>query len=423
MDAWTGWFPLLIGLLAVEFAVETLADALNLGSFAPEMSAELRSEFDGLFDSERHVRARHYLAANTRLAIAERTVRLVALVGFIVLGGFQWVDHWARASTASPILRGLLFAAALSVLRGLISLPFSLASTFGIEARFGFNRTDWRTFVSDRIKGLILGVLIGAPLFAAVLAFFEKAGTYGWAWAWLAVTIFQLLALFFAPALILPLFNKFTPLPEGELRQGIENYVRGQNFSIGGVYTMDGSRRSTKANAFFTGFGKLRRLVFFDTLLERNDQDEVLAVLAHEIGHFREGHIPKTIALSIVTSLAMFAALGWIIHEPRLHAAFGLEATSTYAGIVFASILYGPVLRFLGIGTQWLSRHHEYEADRWSARTYGRPDKLASALKKLSTDSLSHLTPHPLKVWLDYTHPPVIERVRALRRLERSPKA
>jgi STE24 endopeptidase len=368
----------------------------------------------GFYDPERFAKSREYLIATSRFQDLARTLQLAALLAFLLAGGFGTVDAWARALTPSPILRGLAFAGVLLALKSLLTLPLGAWSIFVIEERFGFNRTTWRTFVGDRVKGVILGILLGAPAFAAVIWFFEHAGPRGWIAAWAALTAIQLLAMFLAPALILPLFNQFSPLPDGPLKQDIEGYLRANRFEVSGVFTMDGSKRSTKANAFFTGFGRFRRLVFFDTLLEKNDHEEIMAVLAHEVGHFREKHIPRFAALSILTSFLLFAALGWILRDPRLHAAFGVSTPSTYAGLIFAGILYSPILRFLGMGTQWLSRRFEFQADRWSVRTYGHADKLASALKRLSADSLSHLTPHRLKIWLDYTHPPVLERVRAL---------
>jgi STE24 endopeptidase len=265
------------------------------------------------------------------------------------------------------------------------------------------------------LKGLVLGAALGGPILAAVIGFFLKSGSSGWLYAWIAFTVIQLLLTFLAPAVIMPLFNKFDPLPEGELKAEIERFAHKNEFALQGIFRMDSSKRSTKSNAFFTGFGRFRRLVLFDTLIEKHSRDELVAVLAHEIGHFKRKHIQKTIALSIVTTGVMFYVLGLFLNNPSLFAAFGMSQVSVYASLVFVAFLFSPVMRFLSIFTHLLSRKHEFEADEYAVETYGKPDELISALKKLSIDNMSNLTPHPLKVMLDYTHPPILQRIKALR--------
>ena len=267
-------------------------------------------------------------------------------------------------------------------------------------------------------KGTVLMILIGAPIFAGIVWFFQSAGSNAWLYSWIAFTALQLLLTFLAPAVIMPLFNKFDPLPEGDLKEEIQNFAHKQNFALQGIFRMDSSKRSTKSNAFFTGFGRFRRLVLFDTLIEKQSRDELVAVLAHEIGHFKRKHIQKSILLSIVTSGVMFYVLGRFLGNPELFAAFGMENVSVYASLVFVAFLFSPVMRFLSVFTHLLSRKHEFEADEYAVRTYGKPEELISALKKLSIDNMSNLKPHPLKVLLDYTHPPILQRIAALRELK-----
>jgi STE24 endopeptidase len=394
--------------------LDTLADMLNL----KQMKSELPPEFNGVYDPEKYRVSLQYQRDNSRADTLKRTIVLPVSLAFIFLGGFNAVDLWARGFGYSSLATGLIFVGALSVLRGALHLPFSLYDTFVIEERYGFNRTTLGTYVTDLIKGTIVGVLLGGPIFAAIQWFFEHSGPQGWLYSWLGVTVFQLLILFLAPVVLMPLFNKFSGLATGPLKDAIEGYARSEHFQIQGVYTMDGSKRSTKSNAFFTGFGPFRRLVLFDTLIEKQSVEELTAVVAHEIGHFKRGHILKNMALSIAATSVMFYVFSIFLNNPELFATFKMQNLSVYASFVFISQLYTPVLRPFSVFTHWLSRKFEFEADDYSARTYHKPEELVTALKKLSIDNLSNLTPHRLKVWLDYTHPPVLERIQALRRLK-----
>jgi STE24 endopeptidase len=402
---------LVIFLLVSTAALDTVADLLNMRAMSPE----LPSEFRGVYDPEKYRTSLQYQKANSRADNVKRTIFLAVTLGFIFMGGFNAVDLFARKFGFGTILTGLIYAGALTVLRTLVTLPFSIHDTFVIEERYGFNRTTPRTYVLDLFKGLVLGIVFGAPIFAGIQYFFEKTGTHAWLYSWLGLTAFQILIFFLAPVVLMPLFNKFSPLPESSLKKAIEDYARTENFQIQGVFTMDGSKRSTKANAFFTGFGPFRRLVLFDTLIEKQTTEELTAVVAHEIGHFKRGHILKQMALSIVVSGTMFYTLSFFLGNEALFSAFKMENISVYASLIFISFLYAPVLKLLSIFTHWLSRRAEFEADDYSANTYGKPEELVSALKKLSIENLSNLTPHPLKVWLDYTHPPVLKRIEVLR--------
>jgi STE24 endopeptidase len=407
------YFWLLVLLLVGEYFLDLGVETLNLRS----SRGDLPAEFSGLYEPKELEKSRHYLKETTRFALRRRAFFLILLVLMIALGGFDRIDAWARSFDQGPVGTGLIFGAVLSVLRGAFGLPFAAYATFSIEQRFGFNRTTIRTFVLDLVKGTVLGAVIGGLLFGSIVYFFENAGPLGWLYAWLAVTAFGVLLSFLAPVVLFPLFNRFSPIPEGELKQAIEDYARQQNFQMKGVFTMDSSTRSSKSNAFFAGFGKFRRLVIFDTLISRQSAEEIVAVVAHEVGHYKRGHIPKSMALSIASSGLMFFILARLINRPELFEAFGMAQPSVYASILLVGLIYSPISRILSVFPNLLSRKFEFEADRFSIETYPRKEALVSALKKLSRDNLSNLTPHPWKVAVDYSHPPILERVKALRTL------
>jgi len=269
----------------------------------------------------------------------------------------------------------------------------------------------------DILKGWLLTVLIGGLALYVIIWFFESSGSWAWLYCWIIVTAFQLLLTFLAPVVIMPLFNKYTPLKKEALREEIENYAKLQGFKMKGLYQMDGSRRSTKSNAFFSGFGRFRRIVLFDTLIEKHTTAELVSVLAHEMGHYKKGHIWKSMILSFLTFGLMFFILSLFINNRQLFSAFRMEDTSVYASLVFFGFLYGPIDTILSIFTNVLSRRNEFAADTYAVDTYGKPMAMIEALKKLSVDNLSNLTPHPVKVFLSYSHPPVLERIRAIREI------
>jgi len=296
-----------------------------------------------------------------------------------------------------------------------IQLPFSLYSTFVIENGFGLNRTTFGTFVLDILKTLLLAVALGGPILALILRFFERGGNAAWLYCWLLVVGFTIIMQFLAPVVIMPLFNRFTPLADGELKQAITEYAREQNFAIQGIYTMDGSKRSNRLNAFFTGFGRFRRIVFFDTLVEKLSIDELVVILAHEMGHFKKKHILKMMASSILQTGLMFFILSLFIQNAGLFAAFGMEHLSIYAGLVFFGFLYSPISTLLSVVGNVFSRKYEYEADGYAVSTTGKGPDLIAALKKLCLSNLSNLTPHPLQVFIQYSHPPVLRRIEAIK--------
>jgi STE24 endopeptidase len=401
--------------LLVELALHAAGDLLELRALAPEPPAELA----GVHDREAYRRSQAYTRAKIRFGLLVSVVQLAVLLAFWLAGGFGWLDRATRDLGLAPIPTGLAFVGALVLGRQVLFLPFSLWSTFRLEERFGFNRTDARTFWLDRAKMLVLGALIGAPLLAAVLWLFRETGPLAWLWAWLTLTAVTLLVQFVAPAWILPLFHRFQPLEDGELRTRLLDYARGVGFPLEDVYVIDGSRRSTKSNAFFTGFGRHKRVALFDTLVERHSTDELLAVVAHEIGHYRRRHIQQGLAVSVLHAGVLLALLGVFLNRPGLYAAFGVDTPSVHVGLVLFALLYTPVELALEIAMSALSRRNEYQADEFAARTTGAPNALAAALRKLAADNLANLTPHPFQVALGHSHPPLLARIEALHRLER----
>jgi len=402
---------IILAAIVVDFTLEIISNRLNMKS----LSKELPDEFAGVYDEETYAKSQEYTRVRTKFGFITGTFDLLLLLGFWFSGGFNWLDQWARSFDYGVIATGLIFIGALVIAKTIISLPFSLYSTFVIEERFGFNKTDAKTFVADRLKGLALSVLIGGPLLAGIIAFFVYGGAWAWLYAWLAVTAFSLIMQYVAPTWIMPLFNKFEPLEDGELRQAIESYAEKVDFPLQGIYVMDGSKRSSKSNAFFTGFGKNKRIALYDTLIENHTTEELVAVLAHEIGHYKKKHIVKNMTISIVHTGFMFVLLSIFLQVPALFDAFFMEGMSVYAGLLFFGLLFSPVETILGIFMQQMSRKHEYEADHFAASTIEKPEEMANVLKKLSKDNLSNLTPHPFYVFLNYSHPPALSRIEAIR--------
>lgn len=399
--------------LAAAYLLNFVARRLNAAALDPS----LPQEFNDVMDAEKYARSQQYTRAGMRFSDVSETVSFVVGIGFILLGGYNWLDIFVRSFEFGPILTGLAYFACLSLLMALLGLPFEIYHTFVIENHFGFNTTTVRTFIMDRVKGLVLTALIGGILLSALLWFFRATGELAWVWCWAFSVLFNLALVYVAPQWILPMFNKFSPLEQGELSDAITHYAEKQGYDISGIFVMDGSKRSTKANAFFTGLGKRKRIALFDTLINNHTTDEIVAVLAHEIGHSRLGHIRKRLVSSMLKTGVIFYLLSLFLNNRELFDAFGMQHMSIHAGLVFFALLYTPVALVLSVVSNAISRKHEFEADAFAAKTTGDHESLAAALKKLSANSLSNLTPHPLTVWLNYGHPPVLARIKRLRGL------
>jgi len=405
---------IILAALLAEYVIDIVSDVFNLRN----LRSALPEEFRDAFDENEYETAKDYTRTRTRLGVVSSTFGLAVLLAFWFAGGFEWLDTLVRGWGFGPIVTGLLYIGLLVLGRSALSLPFSIYSTFVIEERFGFNETTPKTFVLDLLKSLALGIAIGGPLLAAILWFFQSTGPYGWVYAWIVMTAVMLILQFFAPRYLMPLFNDFEPLEEGDLRESILSYADSVDFPVNEVYVMDGSRRSNKANAFFTGFGSNRRIVLFDTLVEELSVDELLTVVAHEMGHYKLHHIPQRIAISVIQTGVLFLLLSVFLQVEGLFHAFYVDQPAVYTGLLFFGLLYSPVDVLLSIPLNAWSRHHEFQADRFAVETTERGETLIDGLKGLAETNLSNLTPHPLTVALDYSHPPLIERIESIRAIQ-----
>ena len=404
------FFYIILAALLVEYILDLAGNLLNLKALKLKPPAGL----EGIYPEAEYRKSQEYTRANTRFSLVSSTFGLVVLLVFWFSGGFNFLDQLIRPLGFGPVVNGLLFIGILGVGYTLINLPFSIYHTFVIQERFGFNRVTPRTFVMDRAKGFVLALLIGAPLLAGILALFEYGGSLAWLYCWIAFSIFTLMVQYVAPTWIMPLFNKFTPLEPGELRDAIFSYAGSVNFPLQNVFVMDGSKRSAKSNAFFTGIGRNKRIALFDTLVAKHTVPELVAVLAHEIGHYKKKHILQRTLLGLVQSGLMFFLLGVFLSSAGLQEAFFMDNVSVYAGLIFFGLLFTPLEMVISAGSQVLSRKHEYEADRFAAETTRQPEAMKDALKNLAAANLSNLTPHPCFVFMNYSHPPVAERIKAI---------
>lgn len=402
-------------ILVGEYFLNLTVETINLRN----LKTGLPKEFHGIYDPDKYKKSQQYLKETTGFGLFTDTLMTAVIIAFILVGGFNIIDVFVRGFGCNEIITGLLFVAVLMFLAQIIHIPLAAYSTFHIEEKYGFNKTSLKTFILDILKSWLLTAVLGGIIFSAILWFFAKTGSLAWLYCWAAVTVFQIFVMFIAPVVIMPLFNKFTPIEACELKTKLENYAAGQKFKMKGIFTMDGSKRSTKSNAFFTGFGRFRRVVLFDTLIEKHTVDELVSILAHEIGHYKKKHILIHLAISILTSGLMFFILSFFLNNAGLFAAFKMEHTSIYASLFFFGFLYAPIEMIISIFSNIVSRKNEYQADRYAVTTYRRPEAMITALKKLSMDNLSNLTPHPLKVFLSYSHPPVLERIKAIRTVQR----
>jgi len=399
----------LVVIVVLAFIIESLLDRLNQQSSRKDPDPIVAH----LYNSDERTRSIAYGQAKSELGLVSSTFTTALTVLALTNGWFAAIDRLIRQEVTNSILVSILFIGALSVISWLISLPFAIYSTFKIEERFGFNKSTPKTFVLDIIKGSAVGILIGTPILAAIIWLYERFADRFWLYGWLLVSGFSLFMFMFGTKLILPLFNKLTPLPEGELREEISAYCASQGYALKNLFVMDGSRRSTKANAFFSGLGRSKIIVLFDTLIENMKREEIVAVLAHEVGHYKRKHTFAMLVTANFQTLAIFALLGWALQYSELSNALGADQASFHLSALAFFILLTPLELILGIVNNSLSRRNEYDADNFAAQTYGKA-AMRSALSKLPVNNLSNLSPHPLYVAFNYTHPPIADRLRNL---------
>jgi STE24 endopeptidase len=378
--------------------------------------------FAGTIDGATYARSISYTIARGGFGILAGTISSAALLAIVLTGFLGTVEGFTRSLSVHPYFQGALFVAIVAALFWLLGLPFSLYATFSLEARFGFNRTTPRLYTLDTLKGLALSALIGIPLLLALFWFIDKTGNLWWVFAFVAMAAFQLVMNVLSPLLIAPLFNKFTPLADGPLRERILALAKKLGFHTRGIFVMDGSRRSRHSNAYFTGIGAVKRIVLYDTLLGAADEEEIVSVIAHEIGHEKRGHVKKGIAASLILSLAGFWTVSLLLPWLPLYKAFGFAVSASHSLIVLLAFCSGPFTFFLQPLWSLWSRKHEYEADRFAVEGVGSAAGMKAALLRLSRDNLSNLTPHPLYSFFHYSHPTVAERIAALEEAERRMK-
>lgn len=405
------YFIIIISAIVVEFLLSTIINKLNLDA----LNSELPQEFSDVYDKDKYAKSQNYTRSNTQFSFITSTFSTGLILIVIFFGYFNNIDIFVRNLGYGEIINGLIFFGILTLANDIITLPFSLYKNFVLEEKFGFNKMTLSTFIMDKIKGYFLMIILGVPLISLLLYFFESFEKMAWLYAWVSISIFSLAMQPIFNLFIAPMFNKFTPLKEGNLLNGIKSYVKKVNFPIARVDVMDGSKRSGHSNAYFSGLGKTKRIALFDTLLENQSDDEILAVIAHEVGHYKCKHIQKGIVLGIIQSGIMFYLMSLFIKNPELFSVFKMENLSIYASLLFFGMLYSPIEMILGFIFNYLSRKHEFEADEYSAKTTGNPTDLISSLKKLSAENLSNLTPHWLNVALNYSHPPTLDRINALK--------
>ncbi|MDC7998890.1 M48 family metallopeptidase [Gilvibacter sediminis] len=402
-------FLLIIGLLVVNYLFDLLLGYLNAKRFGNKPPSALAD----LYDPEEYQKSQEYKRVTYRFGLLSGGVSFAATLIFFLVDGFAWVDALARSWSDHEIVVALLFFGIILTASSILSLPFSYYRTFVIEERFGFNKTTLKTFVLDKIKGAFIGALIGGGLLALLIWIYQQTGANFWWYAWAVITGFSVLMNFFYTRLIVPLFNKQTPLEEGPLKDRLEAYAQTVGFTLSKIMVIDGSKRSTRANAYFSGFGRQKQVTLYDTLIDDLEEDEVVAVLAHEIGHYKCNHIPINLVLGIVTTGLTLFIFSLLIDNPLLSEALGVGQPSFHLGLIAFGILYSPLSEITGLLMNYLSRVFEFQADAYAVKTF-KALPLVNGLKKLAKKNLSNLSPHPAYVFVHYSHPPLDQRINAM---------
>lgn len=405
------FFFIIIGVIVFEYLLSFAVRTLNIRA----LSANLPNEFEDVYDNKKYVKSQNYTKTNAKFSYLTSTFSFVLGLWFILSGFYNSIDLYAREYGFNEIITGILFFGILFMINDILSLPLSIYRTFVIEEKYGFNKTTYKTFITDKFKQYFLLALIGLPFLYLVLLFFDIFKENAWLVVWLLMAVFMVLIQPLFNNFIAPMFNKFTPLDEGPLLEKIKKYLKKVDFPVKKLEVVDGSRRSGHSNAYFSGFGKNKRIALFDTLLEQMDDDEIVAIVAHEVGHYKLKHIQTGMISGIIQTGIMLFVLSLFVNNENLFNVFQVENVSVYASLVFFSMLYAPISIVSGVVSMIISRKNEFSADSYSAQTAELPNSLISGLKKLSSENLSNLTPHWLNVFLNYSHPPVLDRVNALK--------
>lgn len=407
---YNGVFWLIIAFIIIEFVIERWVSKLNAGWFGKPIPDVL----SGVFDADKYAKQQSYSLTNYRFGVLTASFSVVVSLVALFFGLYGWLDTYLRVWIAQEVWLCLAFFGVIMLVNTILDIPFDYYRTFVIEEKFGFNKATKGVFWGDQAKNLLLSAVMGGVLLGLITAVYVVCPTYFWLLAWLLISAFSLFMTMFYSEWIVPMFNKQTPLEAGELRDAIEQFAQKAGFELTNIYVIDGSKRSTKANAYFSGLGAKKRIVLYDTLIKELTTQEIVAVLAHEIGHYKHKHTRSMIVVSLLSNLLMFALLGFFVASPQLSAAMGGEQPSFHLGVMAFGILYSPVSTMLGLIINALSRKNEYQADAYAA-SYGLGEDLIGALKKLSATSLSNLQPHPAFVFVHYSHPTLLQRILAIK--------
>jgi len=391
------------------FIIERYLDYLNSLMWSDTLPEKLK----GICDEDEYRKTQLYQKDNNRLSFWSSSFNLVIILIMIIGGGFALADSLARILSTNSVIISLAFFGIIGFASDIINIPFGWYDTFVIEKKYGFNTMKIRTFITDHIKSWFIALLVGIPVLGLITWFYYKTGKNFWWYSWGLITVFSVFINLFYSELIVPLFNKQTPLPEGSLRTMIETFSQKTGFRLRNIYIIDGSKRSTKANAYFSGFGPKKRIVLYDTLQKELSEEEIVAVLAHEIGHYKKKHVLLTLVFSVLTTGIMLFLLSLVVNSPSFSRALGAQSSSFHMGLIVFGILYSPLSLIIGLLTNYISRKNEFAADRFVRENF-KPELLSDALKKLSVKNLSNMMPHPAYVFFHYSHPPLLQRLEKL---------
>lgn len=400
---------IIVAIATLSYLFDQLLDYINLRALRTDIPDDIAS----FYDRSRYVQSLEYHKELTRFSFATSGFAFLLSMFMLLSGGFGWLDEFLRNYIENDIFLALVFFGVLMLASDILTLPFQFYSTFVIEEKYGFNKTSRTTFFTDKLKGYGLAFVIGAPLLALLIHLIQTIGPAFWIWFAIMASVFILFMNMFYTTIILPLFNKLTPLPDGELKSAIQDFARKVNFPLDNIFVIDGSKRSSKANAFFSGIGRKKKIVLYDTLIEKHSTAELVAVLAHEVGHFKKKHIIWSLVLSVLQVFFTMFVLSLMVYNTNLSLALGGIQHSIHLNLIAFSILFAPISGITGLFMSMYSRKNEYEADAYARETFSGSE-LAAALKKLSVDSLSNLYPHPLYVFFHYSHPPLLKRLDAI---------
>lgn len=402
-------FYIIIGIIVINFVKDKILNAINAKHFDDDIPKELRD----VYDTDEYSKSQHYKTTNYKFGIWASLFSIILTLAFLFFDGFEYIDNLARSYSDKPIIIALIFFGIIMIASDIITTPFAYYKTFVIEEQFGFNKTTRTTFILDKCKGLLMMAVIGGSIISLIIWFYQITGKQFWIYAWGLVTVFTIFMNMFYSKLIVPLFNKQTPLEEGDLRNKISEYAKSVGFNLNKIFIIDGSKRSTKANAYFSGFGSEKRVTLYDTLVNDLDDEEIVAVLAHEVGHYKRKHIIFNLITSILLTGLTLYILSIFVSNSLLSNAIGVEKPSFHVGLIAFGLLYSPISEVTGLIMNYVSRVFEYQADNYAKNTY-KAEPLISSLKKLSKNSLSNLTPHKAYVFVHYSHPTLLDRIKNL---------